>query len=121
MLITPNARSLGHQRFGATWRGLEPPRHLQIFTLSSLKRIVGEFGFKITRAHTSARDAGYLLLFSERLKAGGSGADVIKVSPGELPPGRLMRTERWERFIARLGIPAGEELVIVARKPKRRG
>jgi SAM-dependent methyltransferase len=119
MLITPNARSLGHRRFGASWRGLEPPRHLQIFTLSSLRQLVKDLGFRIQRSHASARDAGYLLLFSERLRSG-SGGDAIRVPPGQLPPARLMRAEMIERFIARLGISVGEELVIVARKPKRR-
>src|SRR5208283_4697550 len=27
VIVTPNIRSLGHQKFQSLWRGLEPPRH----------------------------------------------------------------------------------------------
>jgi len=36
IVTTPNANSLSHQRYGKYWRGLEPPRHIQIFTANSL-------------------------------------------------------------------------------------
>ena len=42
---TPNIDSLGHQRFGSNWRGLEPPRHLILFNPSSLNQILIEAGF----------------------------------------------------------------------------
>ncbi len=35
-LETPNLKSLGHEVFGASWRGLEPPRHLVLFERRSL-------------------------------------------------------------------------------------
>jgi 2-polyprenyl-3-methyl-5-hydroxy-6-metoxy-1,4-benzoquinol methylase len=118
MLITPNARSIGHRRFGPSWRGLESPRHLQVFTLASLKRLVKDIGFRVKRGHSSARDAGYLLLFSERIRSG-LGTKAIGVTPGEVPPERLKRVEALERFLGRCGIAVGEELVLVARKPER--
>ncbi len=42
---TPNIASEGHQLFGASWRGLEPPRHLVIFTLDSMLNALGVAGF----------------------------------------------------------------------------
>lgn len=36
-LETPNLGSLGHNLFNCNWRGLEPPRHLVIFTYHSLR------------------------------------------------------------------------------------
>ncbi len=36
VVLTPNAKSLGHARFGARWRGLEPPRHLFLFSRRAL-------------------------------------------------------------------------------------
>ncbi len=118
MLITPNARSYGHRRFGKFWRGLESPRHLQVFTLPSLKQLVTSLGFQVKRSHSSARDAGYLLLFSERIRSG-SGRQAVGVTPGEVPPARLKRIEKIERFLGKCGCAVGEELVLVARKPKR--
>jgi SAM-dependent methyltransferase len=43
---TPNLDSLGHQRYARHWRGLEPPRHLVVFTRNSLCRLLAEAGFK---------------------------------------------------------------------------
>lgn len=42
---TPNLDSTGHSRYGRNWRGLEPPRHLVLFTWSSLKSLLERAGF----------------------------------------------------------------------------
>ena len=42
---TPNVDALGHQRFGASWRGLEPPRHLTLFNTTTLTRLLLDAGF----------------------------------------------------------------------------
>lgn len=44
-LETPNLESEGHSYYGRHWRGLEPPRHLVLFTLSSLNLILAKTGF----------------------------------------------------------------------------
>jgi 2-polyprenyl-3-methyl-5-hydroxy-6-metoxy-1,4-benzoquinol methylase len=48
-LQTPNIRSLGHARYGSNWRGLEPPRHLTLWTLDTLRRTLREVGFRTVR------------------------------------------------------------------------
>lgn len=45
VIFTPNAASLGHQVFKADWRGLEPPRHLHIFSTRSMPRLLRLAGF----------------------------------------------------------------------------
>jgi len=42
---TPNFNSQGHGIYGRNWRGLEPPRHLVIFTSNSLHRLLKDVGF----------------------------------------------------------------------------
>jgi len=42
---TPNINALGHMRFGSDWRGLEPPRHLVLFSRSSLAAVLRRVGF----------------------------------------------------------------------------
>jgi len=42
---TPNLNALGHALYGECWRGLEPPRHLSIFTSHSLERLLLDSGF----------------------------------------------------------------------------
>lgn len=45
-LETPNLDSLGRQRYQANWRGLEPPRHLVLFTRASLTQTLRQAGFQ---------------------------------------------------------------------------
>jgi SAM-dependent methyltransferase len=40
VIYTPNNESLGHRVFGEYWRGLEPPRHLFIFSKRSIKLLL---------------------------------------------------------------------------------
>jgi 2-polyprenyl-3-methyl-5-hydroxy-6-metoxy-1,4-benzoquinol methylase len=52
-LDTPNLNSCGHAVFEHAWRGLEPPRHLVLFTRDSLCRALISAGF------TSIEDQPY--------------------------------------------------------------
>lgn len=47
IIRTPNSAGFLARRFGADWRGLEPPRHLNIFTVKSLERLAGKTGFEV--------------------------------------------------------------------------
>lgn len=42
---TPNINSEGHKLFGSDWRGLEPPRHLVLFNLDSMRSALIKAGF----------------------------------------------------------------------------
>ena len=55
VMMTPNLTSVGHQRFGADWRGLEPPRHLHIFSVDSLAACARSAGLAVSEVRTSAR------------------------------------------------------------------
>lgn len=57
VVITPNARSLGHEVFGPAWRGLEPPRHLQVFTPRALARVARDAGFTQVDVETTGANA----------------------------------------------------------------
>jgi hypothetical protein len=66
VIFTPNANSLGHQLFGSSWRGLEPPRHLHIFTPGSMRRILTEAGLPNCSIQTVA--APQVLFESEAIR-----------------------------------------------------
>jgi 2-polyprenyl-3-methyl-5-hydroxy-6-metoxy-1,4-benzoquinol methylase len=68
---TPNAGSYGHQRFRSHWRGLEPPRHLHLFTADSLRYVAAMAGFQHIRCHSTGR-GGYALFASHMLKKHGA-------------------------------------------------
>lgn len=46
VLFTPNAASASRKFFKEDWRGLEPPRHLHIFTPGSLRQVLEAAGFQ---------------------------------------------------------------------------
>lgn len=48
-IATPNLESRGHDRYGRDWIGLDPPRHLVLFTRPSLARAVESAGFELLR------------------------------------------------------------------------
>ncbi|MGQ9744834.1 MAG: class I SAM-dependent methyltransferase [Dissulfurimicrobium sp.] len=45
VLATPNINSFGHKYFKSAWRGLEPPRHLYLFSVNTLKKLAEDAGF----------------------------------------------------------------------------
>lgn len=44
-IATPNIKSIGVKIFGKNWRGIESPRHLILFNVSSLKELLDQCGF----------------------------------------------------------------------------
>lgn len=54
ILATPNAKSLGHKWFGANWMGLDPPRHVLIFSLDTLLIVAKRSGMSVRRAWTTS-------------------------------------------------------------------
>lgn len=46
VLATPNIESFGHQYFGRDWSHLDPPRHLRLFTMQTLRECAVRAGFK---------------------------------------------------------------------------
>lgn len=46
ILLTPNSTSLSHRLFKDNWRGLEPPRHLHLFSMGSIQQLLIMGGFQ---------------------------------------------------------------------------
>lgn len=59
VVVTPNATGDGHLRFGRDWRGLEPPRHLQIFTPGALRKAALAAGFPDPEIRTTSAGARF--------------------------------------------------------------
>lgn len=68
-LATPNVVSLGHERFRRYWVGLDPPRHLYIYSPESLAALMQSAGFRIHRLSTTARWAPMVYQVSQRMLA----------------------------------------------------
>jgi len=67
-LDTPNLASGGHAEFGMHWRGLEPPRHLAIFTWDSLEQLLREVGFENLKRHRRPRLTPMIWKASSRIQ-----------------------------------------------------
>jgi SAM-dependent methyltransferase len=73
VIVTPNSQSYGHARFGAFWRGLEPPRHLHLFSQRALHQTAVKAGFTRCNTWTSAANASGFVLGSYENEASASG------------------------------------------------
>jgi ubiquinone/menaquinone biosynthesis C-methylase UbiE len=113
--ITPNAKSWGHRTFRASWRGLEPPRHLTVFTPCALRLAIKTAGMVPTRTHYSARDAANLLATSVRLRGLARG-EQLTLLPRAAPSRWLRGMELIERLSGWMRIPLAEEQVQFATK-----
>ena len=71
-IATPNLEALGLRRFGRDWRGLEPPRHLVLFTRASLERLVRRAGLSRSRLLRPRRWPGRCSARVRRLRRVGS-------------------------------------------------
>ncbi len=112
IVVTPNIRSWGHRLYTSYWRGLEPPRHLQIFARPSLLRLSASAGFASCECRAIIRGAGDILLASRALRKRKSAAASIT---GTLRiVAELVTFAEWVGNL--LDHDAGEELVLVGNK-----
>jgi SAM-dependent methyltransferase len=115
VMVTPNAQSWGHKHYGKDWRGLEMPRHLQIFSPQSLRRLVGESGFDLCDTRTTNRSAWYALGMSAAMRNSRNCAthDAIMLS---MVSGRALAYELFGRILCLFQPKAGEEIILSAQK-----
>jgi 2-polyprenyl-3-methyl-5-hydroxy-6-metoxy-1,4-benzoquinol methylase len=69
-LETPNINAAGHRRYGESWRGLEPPRHLVLFTRESLVSVMESQGFTEIADMPYRPVSRYMYTQSELIRAG---------------------------------------------------
>lgn len=61
VVTTPNSAGFGHQKFGAYWFGIDPPRHLKIYSPRTLRSCAERIGFKEIKTKTTAANADIFL------------------------------------------------------------
>jgi len=114
VILTPNIESLGHRWYGPAWVGLDPPRHLSLFSRAALKRAAEQAGFAIQRLQSSVRIAWVCGAISHEIKRTGRGELSQLNNPVALLRGFTYQLrERWALGADPL---AGDELRLVATK-----
>jgi 2-polyprenyl-3-methyl-5-hydroxy-6-metoxy-1,4-benzoquinol methylase len=108
-LATPNLAGYGHATFGRAWIGLDPPRHLVVFTRESLLRAVERAGFSIASAPRDYSAAGAFPC-SAVVAAGGDPQD-----PAAVVQHRSRARVLAAHIIGALRPNRAEEAIVIAR------
>jgi 2-polyprenyl-3-methyl-5-hydroxy-6-metoxy-1,4-benzoquinol methylase len=115
---TPNVKSFGHSRFGPDWRGLEPPRHLQIFSPRALEQCAKNAGFRAVKVFTTAANADTIIGASIGVsEASARGRKYRGISEINMLRGiRSLLLQYREAMLLRRDPDCGEELVLICEK-----
>lgn len=110
VLTTPNSKSLGYRLFQRHWRGLEPPRHFNVFSPESLKQAIGAANLRVERIDCPVRMARGIFYLSYLARRGHHGLEV-----GARPQSRLLKVagyffQVFEAVAVRLFPGCGEEI-----------
>jgi 2-polyprenyl-3-methyl-5-hydroxy-6-metoxy-1,4-benzoquinol methylase len=105
IVATPNSQSLGHKFFKENWRGLEPPRHIHVFSPKSLFSVIQNSGFKKFKLFTIGRISRSIFMSSRGLNQKNNFSKF---------KARLFSTLEWG--LIKIKIKCGEEIIIIAEK-----
>ncbi len=115
VILTPNIQSLGHQYFGSSWQPLEQPRHLNLFSTTSITRAISDAG--LTPVHVwTAYD---LVVVAPRWLNSYEIVDHGSYRP--IKPRRMSRLRLGGKYLVQriksgMRSDAGEEIVAICRK-----
>jgi SAM-dependent methyltransferase len=113
-IATPNLASRGHAVFGRNWNGLDPPRHLVLFTRASLERAVKSSGFEID-GYGSDYSAQSFFPCSATIAAGEDPRDEQTVEQ------HRDRISAWiGDLVARIDPGRAENIILIARATRAR-
>jgi 2-polyprenyl-3-methyl-5-hydroxy-6-metoxy-1,4-benzoquinol methylase len=102
-LATPNISSPGHRWYGRSWLGLDPPRHLALFSPNALRELLNRAGYSDIRFRCRGRGAASILRKSLEF------AQKEGLNTKKLPP-------LFVDLMASISPAAGEECIVTATK-----
>ena len=115
VLLTPNAASLGHRRFRNAWLGLDPPRHLFIFSPPALATVADKAGLRVLSVRTIARSAWWNYAASRNRQRRLSHKELKRGSPW-LSAVPSLAFWAWEDLAVRVRA-CGEEIMMTGTRP----
>jgi 2-polyprenyl-3-methyl-5-hydroxy-6-metoxy-1,4-benzoquinol methylase len=112
MLSTPNAAGLAHRRYAQCWRGLEPPRHLHVFTPGALAACARASGLRVEMLQTLSAESASIYRASD---------EICEAQRGYGVPAALSIVRSWYLRYAefrqtRRDPAAGQDIFMVAAK-----
>jgi ubiquinone/menaquinone biosynthesis C-methylase UbiE len=115
---TPNIQSWAHSVFGECWRGLEIPRHLQIFSLPALASCARKASFTRVEVKSSAAHADVIIGASFSIKKARESGYKLRLG-SDIDPLRALRSSlmQYREAIRWRSHPeCGEEAVLICHK-----
>lgn len=112
-ISTPNLSSTGHKVFGDDWRGLEPPRHLVLFTAITLISTLSRAGFdQIHQVRLPFVSQWYYTSSYRMARA----EDPFAANGSRLPRWLKLKATiaDWQALLRPSG---GEEIIVMAKRP----
>jgi 2-polyprenyl-3-methyl-5-hydroxy-6-metoxy-1,4-benzoquinol methylase len=116
VVVTPNVKSMGHQHFRSWWYGLDPPRHLVLFSPVTLGRFTESAGFHVRLMRTATRWCRGVYIESVGIQR--HSRFVMPNVP------TLLNVGSWafwliEETLRLASFHVGEELLMLAMKPRK--
>lgn len=113
VVTTPNALSQAHRIYGRYWRGLEPPRHLQVFTPAALEKCARRAGFEVIRIKTLSSESAGIYRTSEEIREKEEAAGRQRSVTGRILRSWFMQHDEFNR--TRQDPSLGEDILMIAR------
>jgi len=114
VLTTPNALGLAHRQYGCHWRGLEPPRHLHLFTPAALKRCARTGGFEPQELRTLSAESAGIYRASDEI-GGMHGVPDRRSAPASIVRSWRMRYREYRETLR--DPQAGQDILLIGVKP----
>ena len=108
--ITPNIESRGHQIFRSCWYGLDPPRHLRLYSVNTLRKLAQHAGFIEVNSWTTAINADVLAGGSFKIRR--TNEHNILKWPDLILAMRVLWFQLVSSALLLLGRHSGEECVL---------
>lgn len=117
-IATPNLDAQGHQVFDSNWIGLDPPRHLILFTPDSLRSLLDMVGFQHIITPNAYNTIEWSYYTSQVLAAGGAlfSSNAILRTQASIPTALAQQLNR-DRRRAMHRPEIAEAIVMSATKP----
>jgi 2-polyprenyl-3-methyl-5-hydroxy-6-metoxy-1,4-benzoquinol methylase len=118
IVITPNIESWGHTKFQENWRGLEPPRHIHIFSMKTLNKTAQLAGFQTVVVRTTPANADIIIAASIdlKLKTHNSNTQQFTFVKKTVRHTKVLIYQYIEYFLWKKDFSLGEEVVLVCHK-----
>jgi len=117
VLATPNIESRGHSYWEKSWVGLDPPRHILLFSPRALRRCVEEAGFNVLELRTVARFASWMWVASRGIHRNGR-FPLEKLQSRGAPAWLAGLTAQGLESLGAMFSNTGEEILLIATRPR---